>query len=119
MNRRADSSSAKRRGRPRRSLATASRKGVPALPARRLIDDNAGALLDRADAADEEVARAELRLERERLLHREGDQQPARRLRAVAEREQLLGVAVPLDRREPAAPRGAARAHARARERDR
>src|SRR4051812_31825336 len=51
----------------------------------RLDDEDAGALFDRADPAQEEVAGSELRFEHGPPLGRERDEQPARRLRVVAE----------------------------------
>src|SRR5581483_2427334 len=54
----------------------------------------------RADPREEETPRPELGLQRERLVGRKRDEEPARGLRVVAEREELLGRAVRLDRRE-------------------
>src|SRR5215211_5912345 len=56
----------------------------------RLDDDDARALLDRAHSAQEEVARSELRLEHSAPLGRERHEQPARRLRVVAEGDERV-----------------------------
>src|SRR5437764_12984876 len=56
----------------------------------RLRESNAGALFDPADAPQEELRALELRLERRPLLGRKRDQQPAGRLRVVAEGDECV-----------------------------
>src|SRR5215210_5390819 len=61
------------------------------------LDDDSGALLHASDAADEELAGAELRLEGRAAFGRDGDEQSARRLRVVAERFERARQAVRRD----------------------
>src|SRR5262249_53316206 len=58
------------------------------------LDDDAGALLHTADPPEEELASAELRLERGAALRGDRDQQAPRGLRVVAERLQRRGETV-------------------------
>ena len=77
------------------------------------LEQDAGALFHGAHPGEEEARALELGLERERLLGRERNEQPACRLRVVREREQLVRHAVAGDVRagEVAVARIAARAH--------
>src|SRR5215218_8613854 len=54
-------------------------------------DDDACALFDGSDAANEQLARRELRLERRPLLPGQSHEQPAGGLRVVAEHDEGLG----------------------------
>src|SRR3989440_12965908 len=78
------------------------------------LDDDAFALLDAADPADEEFARLELRLQRGGSGGRQGHEQAACCLRVIAERDERLGDAVELEvpPGEVAVARVAARANA-------
>src|SRR4051812_47710972 len=107
-------SSSQRAAAPRRYSRCPLWKGWnrPWIIPRRLLDDDAASLLDVADPADEEPPRRELGLERRPLLGGKRDEQPAGRLRVVAERGEDVGDAVEPDvrGREVAVARIAARA---------
>ena len=61
-------------------------------PHRCTLDDDAGALFDPADAAEEELAAtSNSASSAARLLGRKRDEQAARGLRVVAERDERLG----------------------------